>query len=207
MDQNTLVQHLLSVIGEGGVSPTNNSHPSVIAAKEILEATDLDFQQIGWWFNTSYRLTLLPNSDGKVVVPASALSVTVSDVPNMQPTEKRRYVRRGGFMFDTYKNSNVIDRSLVINLVVRLSYEELPPQAASYLKHKAAEDFYLDDDGDEQKLNRLARRTSGAWSVLKAEHLKIMAVSALDTPHAQMMRSGISGVATRGFNRLDGGSQ
>jgi hypothetical protein len=195
---------MLSVIGESGVSSTTSSHPSVQTASRILETEDVDFQQTGWWFNKEYRLTLVPNSEGRVVVPASALEVLISDVGAQQPTEKLRYTRRGNFIYDTYKHTNVLNKSIDVDLVTRLPIESLPSVASSYIMHKAREALYIDDDGDTFKTEKLQIATALAMAKLKARELQILSVNALDNPIARQLRAGI-GTGASGNPNLIGG--
>jgi hypothetical protein len=197
---------MLSVIGESAVSASLTSHPSVVACTKVLNTEDYDFQQTGWWFNTSRNLKLVPTIEGKIIIPTAAMSVTMSDLSHMNGVEKLRYVQRGGFMWDSYKNTDVISRSLYVDLVLRLPVENLPAAAASYLMHKCGESIFVDEDGDAQKTQKLEQRTVRAWAFLQAAKLKAIKTNALDSPHVLRMLAGLHGSTERGFNRLDGGS-
>ena len=187
-DDNTIVNHILTTIGEGGVSTLNTLHPSVANAKRILNTEDIAFQARGWWFNKELAIKLAEDSDGRVGVPADALAVAVSDIGSRSPSEKLRYVKRGNFIYDTYTHTNVINSPLYVDITVRLSISDMPPLAANFLMHKCAEVAYVADDGDEQKANRLREYRAEAWQSLKAHELRVLGVSALDNTVAQSMR-------------------
>lgn len=191
MDENTIINKMLSAIGEGGMNYANSSHPSVQAAKRILTLTDIEFQSEGWWFNTEYALKLLPDTDGKVAAPADALDVRLAYVGSLTPREKLRYVRRGGFIYDTYLHTNVINDPVYVDYVLRLSITDMPPIASIYLMHKAVEQMYLDDDGEATKLRKLEQNRLEAWTKFKATNLRILRVSALDSPVALRLRMGM----------------
>lgn len=204
MDRATIINSMLSVIGESGVSASTSTHPSVQTASRILDAEDLDFQQAGWWFNREYKLTLVQDADGRVAVPAAALECSISNIQCKLPVEKLRYTRRGNFIYDTYKHTNVIERSLDVDLIVRLSIDALPSAAASYILHKARETMYIDDDGDTFKTQILQQETVKAWARLQAVKLRIEATNALDTPYAQTLLSGMGSGVTRNPNLIGG---
>ncbi|KRR22162.1 hypothetical protein CQ13_29985 [Bradyrhizobium retamae] len=196
---------MLSVVGESGVSSTTSTHPSVQTASRILDTEDIDFQQTGWWFNREYRSKLVPNSEGRVAVPAAALDMQVSDVEYQTPAEKLRYARRGNFIYDAYKHTDVINTSVTVDLVTRLDIGSLPSVAASYVLHKAREAMYIDDDGDSFKTNELKQQTAIAWAKLKAKELTMLAVNALDNPTAIRLQSGITGTTGSRNPNLVGG--
>ena len=205
MDRATIINSMLSVIGESGVSSVITEHPSVQTASRILDTEDIDFQQAGWWFNREYRLVLVPNVEGRVAVPASALDMQITDVGFNSPTEKLRYSRRGNFIYDAYKHSNVIERSVTVDLVTRLDISDLPSVASSYLLHKAREAIHIDDDGDAQKMGELKQQSALAWAKLKAKELQVIATNALDNPNARRLQAGLTGTnGSRNPNLIGG---
>lgn len=187
VDKLALVNHLLQTVGERRVLTLETGHPSVTQAVQALESYDEDFQGRGWWFNRNQAMKLLPNNLGQILLPKEALSFQVTHVhlQNLGPSEKARYTRRGGMVYDSVLNTNIIGKPIVADLIVRLDIEDLPSIAASYLKHWAAENYYVDDDGDNQKSNKLGERRMLAFHALKAEELRVEATNALDSPAAQ----------------------
>lgn len=195
---------MLSVIGESGVSSTTSTHPSVQAASRILDIEDVDFQQVGWWFNKEYRLKLVPNSEGRVAVPASALDVSIADLLYKTPLEKTRYTRRGNFIYDTIKHTNVLNESIYVDLTLHIDIDDLPSVASSYIMHKARQAMYIDDDGDSFKTNELKEATEIARQKFNAEHLKKTGANALDNPTARALRSGMGHGWSRNPNLIGG---
>ena len=186
MDKLELVNHLLQTVGERRVSTLETGHPSVIQAVQALDGYDFDFQGVGWFFNKNRNTRLAPNNIGEILLPQECMSVVMSDTYQFRSgaSDKQRYVRRGGRIYDSQNNTFNISQALVMDMVVRLPIEDLPPQAATYLKHMAAEAYYVDDDGDMVKANKLQERTQNAWHILKAEQLKVEGTNALDSPAA-----------------------
>lgn len=184
-----IVNHLLQVTGEGRTVTLTTGNPSVIQAIQATEGYDYDFQSLGWWFNTNKQQTLAPNTDGEVLLPDECVSFRVTFYQNSYAgvSQKSRFVRRGKKIYDSIANTFVIDTDIVADIVLQLSIEDLPPVAFSYLKHKAAQEYYLDDDGDVGKVDKLSQRTMFAWHALKAEQLKVENTNALDSPAAQQL--------------------
>jgi hypothetical protein len=204
LDESTIIDHILTTIGEGGVSSLSTLHPSVATAKRILNIEDIAFQSIGWWFNTEREIKLAVDTTGRVEAPADVLALTVSRLYDKSPAEKLRFVKRGTFIYDTYKHTNVLNQPVYADMIVRLPIEDLPPVAAEYLMRQCAKVAYIADDGDSYKTTELERQRQEAWQRLSAKRLTTVATSALDNPVAQRLQT--YGNQTRGFNRLDGGS-
>jgi hypothetical protein len=204
LDESTIIDHILTTIGEGGVSSLSTLHPSVAAAKRILNIEDIAFQSIGWWFNTEREIKLSVDATGRVEAPADVLAITVSHLYDKSPAEKLRFVKRGKFIYDTYKHTNVLNQPVYVDMIVRLPIEDLPAVAAEYLMRQCAKVAYIADDGDSYKTNELERQRQEAWQRLSAKRLTTIATNALDNPVAQRLQT--YGNQTRGFNRLDGGS-
>jgi hypothetical protein len=201
LTENMIVNHMLTIIGEGGVSTLNTLHPSVVTAKGILETEDLSFQARGWWFNKERDIKLVPNEAGQVEVPENALAVVVSFLDTKTPAEKLRYVKRGKYIYDTYLHTNNLHKSVHVTLTLRLSVSDLPLVASNYLKHRCAELIYIADDGDNFKSDKLTSFRMEAWQLLKAQELITLDVNALDNTVAQQLgryNSGYPGVSLYG---------
>lgn len=189
-----LVNHMLQVTGERRVNTLETGHPSVIQAIQALESWNRDFQGKGWWFNTNRTVSLLPNNLGEVLIPTEALSysITKHQLDWQQPAVKSQLVKRGNRLYDSYNNTYEINRTILADLVILLEIEDLPQAAASYLKHYAAAEYYVDDDGDLNKAARLNERVMLAWQNLKSEQMRVQSVNAFDSPAAQNLRHRIN---------------
>lgn len=183
----TLVNHLLKTVGEAIVVTLETGHPSVTQAISALDGYNRDFQTKGWWFNRNRAVKLVPNNRGEITLPAECLEFNItSDTLQYRTTaEKSRYTQRGKYVYDTYLNTIEIGKGLTADMVILLDYEDLPQIAATYLKHLAAKEYYVDDDGDNQKAALLQNRVDNAWAQLQAAALKSEAINALDSPSAE----------------------
>lgn len=182
-----LVNHLLQVVGERRVTTLETGHPSVVQAIQALDSWNKEFQGKGWWFNKNRDVKLLPTNTGEILVPATALEIQVTKYinDNLSPYNKVRYSRRGNRMYDTWENTYTIGNPIWVDITILLDIEDMPQVAASYLKHLAAQNYYVDDDGDLNKASKLEERTMIAWHALKAAQLRIESTNALDSPSAQ----------------------
>ncbi|WKV16999.1 tail protein [Nostoc phage NMeng1] len=203
----SIVNHLLRTVGERRVSTLNTGHPSVVQAIDALESHDRDFQARGWWFNTNRDVTLTQNNRGEVLIPETTLefTVTASRLHGSSPADKSRYVKRGNRIYDSHKNTFEIGFPLYADMVIQLPIEDLPHVAAAYLKHMAAEAFFVDDDGDITKANKLNEHKTLAWHALKAAEMKALSTNALDSPAARELTYRIRSVSTSTNPMLPGG--
>ncbi|QPC44934.1 hypothetical protein HW532_20875 [Kaustia mangrovi] len=193
MNRLNIIRHMLSVVGEGGVSNEDSTHPSVQTANGIIDTENLDLQGRGWWFNREHALTLVPDNRGEVVVPASTIGFKISSVAHKSPAEKKRYVKRGYRVYDTIAHTYDIGCSIVADTVTLLSIDDLPALAGNYLMRKCAYEMYIDDDGDQFKTNKLESAAARAWQSLYSAEMQYLAVNALDSPQARRLRAGVGG--------------
>lgn len=176
-----VLNHLLNVIGETPVSSDQSNHPSVLSAMTQINRVSKELQSRGWWFNTEYGLILQPNESGHIIIPQGTLFIAP-----VAPLS--RLTRRGGKLYDPDNHTFVIGQPVTVNVVLQLDVEDMPESAALYLQHKAAYDFYVNDDGDETKSNRLEKQAATAWGFLKADELKALRTNANYRPMSVFLR-------------------
>lgn len=188
-----LVNHILQVAGEDQTPTLSTSHPAVIAAKQALASYNKEFQGTGWWFNKETAVKLLPDVDGRVAVPNDSLAFQVTSclLDRSSPWEQARFVKRGGFVYDTVKHTNIIKMAIWSDIVRLLDYSDIPAAAGSYLKHLAAERYFLDVDGDITQARELSRRTMQAWAFLRDEQLNTVGANALNGSTGRRLRVGV----------------
>lgn len=179
-----ILNHMLGVVGESPVSSSSSNHPSALSAMVTLNRILKEFQNKGWWFNRDYSVVLSPNVSGEVIVPAGTLKLDSIDLNST-------LVRRGTRMYDPVNHTYNIGYTVTVDLVVQLTVDELPEAAATYMKHKCAYDFYVADDGDSEKANRLLLEVNNAWAALQQEELRNTDVNALKRPVSLHLRAGI----------------
>lgn len=196
-----MLNHMLNVIGEAPVSSVTSQHPTAISALVVLNGTSKEVQARGWWFNTEYGLTLLPNNvTGQIIIPSGTLYIDPTDVWS-------HLVRRGGKLYDPVNHTYNIGESVIVNAVLQIDEADLPETCALYIKHRAAYEFYVNDDGDETKSNRLMELRDKAWAELQQENLKAADVNSNNRPITALLRSRIRQYGYRGNPNLPGGGQ
>lgn len=208
MDRLEIINHMLFTVGERVQVSLETQHPSVIQAKAILVSSDGDFQGRGWWFNKENSIILAEDDTGKIGIPTDTMNLEVISCPASQPgliPNAAQYTVRGQQLYDTFNHTLVIGAPVTANIVVRQPIENMPHNAATYLKHLAALAMYVADDGDQQKMDRLEQRVSMAWHTLKAEELKVANVNALNSPSAAQLRYRIGQAGTPSNPMLPGG--
>lgn len=176
-----VLNHMLNVIGESPVSTHTSDHPSVLSAMVELNRVLKETQTRGWWFNTEYNLTLSPNDLGQLIIPSDTLFIDPVDPYS-------HLVRRGGKLYDPVNHTFIIDEAISVNAVLLLPVEDLPESAAMYVMHKSAYDFYVNDDGDETKSNRLEKQVDRAWATLQKEELSVSNLNAKNRPAVAQLR-------------------
>jgi len=191
----SIVNHMLATVGERRVLTLETGHPSVFQAVQALDGYDLDFQLQGYWFNTNYNQTLVHDNRGEILLPNECLSfqITAEVLQQSKASAKMRYVRRSGKIYDAVLNTFNIGKPLVADIVVRLDIEDIPPVAQRYLKHYAAVQYYVDDDGDTSKASLLQYRVDEAKAALNAEIMRVMNTNSLQSPAAQNLLYRIQG--------------
>lgn len=193
-----VLNHVLNVVGESPVSDPESDHPTVMSAMTQINRVLKEMQTRGWWFNTEFGLNLIPNEQGHVIIPSDTLYVDPVDA-------KSRLVRRGGKLYDPVNHTFKLDRPVPVNAVLLLPIEDLPESAAMYVMHKSAYDFYVNDDGDETKANRLEAQVDRSWALLQSEEMQVMNVNALMRPSVQFLRYRMKQQGTQYNPRYPGG--
>ena len=189
-DELEIVNHILQTLGESTTPTLETQHPAVVQARQLLSGYSKEFQGRGWWFNKEFNMKLLPDTNGRVSIPADTLTFKVTGVAACAYGRTgERFIKRGKYVYDTVEHTDKIGRAVYVDITRLLAIEDLPPAAGSYLRHFAAENAFLDDDGDIQAHARLVRRTQSAWGDLQREEMKAARANALNTPFARQLLS------------------
>lgn len=179
-----ILNHLLAVVGETPVSNPDSNHPTAISARVFIDKVDKQVQRRGWWFNEDKKLPLVANSIGEVVIPSNTEKVKPSSI-------RDRFVRRGTRLYDPINHTFTLNRTVEVDIILRLDLEDLPETAAAAISAQAAYEFYMNDDGDAQKSSELKMLWGIAKVELLQEELSARRSNALMRPVAQRLRMGI----------------
>jgi len=132
------VNMLLAAIGEAAVSSLETATTvDVTQAKNLLSNINREVQQKGWHFNTEWDVILSLDSDSRIPLGTSILSI-------YSPTKLTTIRGREGspFLYDLDNNTftwgDSINDAVTITL---LDFEDIPQTARQYITTKAARIF------------------------------------------------------------------
>ena len=132
------VNMLLSAIGEAAVSSLETATTvDVTQAKNLLSNINREVQQKGWHFNTEWDVILSLDSDSRIPLGTSILSI-------YSPTKLTTIRGREGssFLYDLDNNTftwgSSVNDAVTITL---LDFEDIPQTARQYITTKAARIF------------------------------------------------------------------
>lgn len=129
------VNTLLATIGESPVNSLTSGLVEASLADKTLDNVSRAVQSMGWAFNTDLTFKLTPNASSEITLPANCLHV---DTTALRMSSTTDLVQRGMRMYDRIKNSYAITTSIVVDIVVLLSFEEMPEAARRYVTVRAA---------------------------------------------------------------------
>lgn len=129
------VNVMLSNIGESPVNTLDDDNVvDAGIAKTILRNVSREVQSEGWFFNTDYKKSFLPNADNRIQLPQNILKVD----PTASST---RYVQRGRFMYDRENHTYDILEAVELDVVVGFTFDDLPETAKRYISLRSARIF------------------------------------------------------------------
>ena len=175
MEKLQAVNAMLASIAQMPENSVDSLNPYVIAAVAVIDRVSPEIQEVGWWFNTDYNVTLIPTEDGEILLPQSTLKID-SLFPKMQ------FVSRNNKLFDPMKQTGVFSTPITANIIVELPFDYLPNAAATYIMRKSIREFFADRDGDPAKLARLDNDSQMAGAHLMSEGVQQLGISASDSP-------------------------
>lgn len=203
-----LVNHILHTLGQDVTATLETQHPAVVGARQTLLSYNKEFQGRGWWFNQEQNVKLVPDVEGKIAIPEGTLTFAVARciLESRSAVNRARFVKRGNYLYDNVEHTGNFTFPVWVDYTVLIDYEDLPQEAAAYLKHYAADAAFIDDDGDAQQWRILHQRTMEAEMTLKRLQLKNMKHNALLSPSSQNLLAGVLGAYSSSRNpRLIGG--
>ena len=132
------VNTLLAAIGEAAVSSLETATTvDVTQAKNLLSNINREVQQKGWHFNTEWDVILSLDSDSRIPLGTSILSI-------YSPTKLTTIRGREGspFLYDLDKNTFTWEASVNDAVTITLlDFEDIPQTARQYITTKSARIF------------------------------------------------------------------
>lgn len=116
-----------------------------------------DLQSERWWFNTEPHWKMTANTLGHVAIPTNALSVVTT---NVSYNEKDIAIR-GNKLYDTINHTfdlrpRMSKGYIEVTFIMKLTWDELPPIAQTYIAYSARRQFAQDTEVDPNRIQMLA---------------------------------------------------
>jgi hypothetical protein len=131
------INQMLFAIGESPVNKTEDTGlVDATVALRTLANVSREVQKDGWHWNTEKNFTLVPNTDGFLQLPPNVLKVDT-----VGADEDLGLVQRGSRLYDPINHTYVFTRSVTVDMVVLLDFEECTEAARNFITLKAARRF------------------------------------------------------------------
>jgi hypothetical protein len=129
------VNIILSNIGQAPVTVVDNDNPMVVMANNTLKEVSNSIQSEGWTFNTerAYPFQLDPN--GKIAVPSNVLQLDTNYYSTLE------IVQRNGYLYNKRDHTFIFDKSLDLDVVWLVDFDDMPPAFKQYITMRAANLF------------------------------------------------------------------
>ena len=157
------VNLVLPKLGERPVTSLEVKHPTLAVLLPIIEQTQINTLQRGWWFN-EFEYTAYPNLQGEIDIGVDCLSFV--------PNSDGEAIVRGQRLYNPQTLTFVFDAPVKGRLVQNMVFDELPESAATYVFYSSLIEAYTTDLGVTQELAVWQGLAGRAWSDLLAEHLR-----------------------------------
>jgi hypothetical protein len=109
---------------------------SVAQAKRVLDKVSRAVQTRGWSFNTEEDLTLTPDVNSIITLPANTLEVDSFGV-----SADKDVVQRGTQLYDRGKHTFTFTVPVHVRIIYLFDFEDLPESARNYIAVQAARVF------------------------------------------------------------------
>ena len=136
-------------------------------ARRFVENTMVEVQSRGWYFNTDYNFTLMPDVDGFITMPPNTLRV---DFGNSE--DRHRYTIKNGSIYDYLHQTFFIDKQLVCDATWLVDYNVLPAEAYEYIAARAARKFQQQVIGSTETDGFTSRDEQDAFTNLERRQLQ-----------------------------------
>ena len=132
------INSMLSAIGEAPVNTVeDNGVVDAVMARNILRSVSREVQSRGWHWNTEKDFKITPSFPEKELrLPPSVLRADTTG--QYQGID---VVVRGNRLYDRRNHTYIFERPMTIDMIVLLSFDELPEPARVYITLKASRKF------------------------------------------------------------------
>lgn len=172
-----VVNAQLATMGEAPLNELTDDHPFVAAGLRILKVANYREQSKGWWFNTEWA-TLAPDPvNSSISVPDDTISIN--------PSDSYKYAVRGRRLYDLTRQSYAFTKSVKVEMLRYVNFEDLPGSFSSLVQLDATKDFQLEYDADRFKAQTYENQRTEMLMVVNAEHTRQRKANLLHSYSAQ----------------------
>lgn len=134
-------------------------------ASLALDNTTREVLLHGWSFNTDEDYELVPNGDGHIVVPSSALYV---DPSNRAEDYVIRWNGPTPMLYDKRRKTFQIDKNpLLVDIIWAFEFEQIPQHARHYIATRAARIFQSQVIGSDVLFRFTEQHEAEALAIMK----------------------------------------
>ncbi|WP_412057724.1 hypothetical protein [Bartonella sp. DGB2] len=126
------INELLATIGQDPIETLENLPPAGNTALNTLDRITEELQEQGYWFNLYPNYRLEPNTDGEILLSDTIINIKENG---------GLYARREGKLYDLSRQSFLFSQPVQCTVVLRLSWDDLPPEARRYIIALSVEQF------------------------------------------------------------------
>lgn len=159
----------LTNIGESPVSTiVGDISVDAAMARDLLRQVTKQVQSSGFYWNTEIDYRLVPNTEKNLILPANVLKVDT-----VGRDQGKDLVARGRRLYDRRNHTYNFTEAVTVELVVALSFDELPESARRYITVKSARIFQERVMGSGSISNFNREDENEAQAILMAENLEV----------------------------------
>jgi predicted subunit of tRNA(5-methylaminomethyl-2-thiouridylate) methyltransferase len=129
------VNIMLTSIGESPINTLGSGLQEAEIAEVVLDNVSRDVQSAGWHFNTEIRYSLTRNTANEINLPSNVVKV---DKTSLLRDYNIDVVERGRKLYDRIGNKYTFSEDIEVDMVVLLSFGELPEVARRYITLRAS---------------------------------------------------------------------
>lgn len=161
MSQLDAVNQMLLAIGSGvTTSITGNTNRDVAACRDILKRARVRVCSEGWNFNTEADIAMAPNPDtGEITLPGDTLHVDESSERYQADLD---LVQRGSRLYNREGNTYTFSKTVYIDRVFEMDWDDLPEVARHYIAAIAASEAVTFLDGETAGIQMAQQRLMSA---------------------------------------------
>ena len=164
------VNVMLTSIGESPVNTLGSGLQEAEIAEVVLDNVSRDVQSAGWHFNTEIRYTLNRNVVNEINLPANVIKV---DKSSLLRDYELDVVERGRKLYDRIGNTYTFSKDIEVNMVVLLSFDEIPEVARRYITLRAARTYQQRIIGNDTLSKMLAMDEQQAFVSLREAEAEV----------------------------------